>query len=357
MARLRTRKVNGVAYYELAWSGPDADPATGKKARHTQSLGRRDSVPRKLADEALDALRRQLFSDKHGISRPAAPTCREWADEYLRWHAAQWPSSHYRTSQVLEQHVLPGWEFKHLSEVTDADVEEKVTAWRAAEYKDQSITKHLRVLRAFFNRAIEKGRLERSPADTVPDPQILDSAPHLFYEADELEALYLASSFDPHHPDDPQHATWHAPAWKLLANTGMRRGEALIAKCAWVRGDRLRVVSTGEERTKSGKWREIPLGPGAVEGLQGLDEALGENREYLLPRVAPPSLSRAAAKCITRADLPGSLHTLRHTFISHLAMNPAIAIRDIQLWAGHESIETTERYMYLRSSGGLALAL
>jgi integrase len=142
-----------------------------------------------------------------------------------------------------------------------------------------------------------------------------------------------------------------------MANTGIRRGEALILRRNWIRGGVVQILSTGEERTKSGKWREVPLSPGAIEGLQGLDAALGD-RDYLLPRVAPPSLSRAAAKCIMRADLEGSIHTLRHTFISHLAMDPARSIRDIQLWAGHSSIATTEKYMYLRRRDTpLALAL
>jgi integrase len=34
-----------------------------------------------------------------------------------------------------------------------------------------------------------------------------------------------------------------------------------------------------------------------------------------------------------------------------------VAIRDIQLWAGHASIATTEKYMYLRRSAAVRLAL
>jgi len=41
-----------------------------------------------------------------------------------------------------------------------------------------------------------------------------------------------------------------------------------------------------------------------------------------------------------------SLHILRHTFCSHLAMRGA-PTRAIQRMAGHSSIATTERYMHL----------
>lgn len=353
MARLRPRG----PYWELVWSGPDLDQK-GKKRRHSRNLGRRDQLRKRDAELALDAKRRELFLDEHKLRAPLVPSFSAWASDYLAWHSVQFPHSHYRTRQVVEQYLLPLWQFKRLDEITDKDVEERMSAWRSGKFKDHTITKHLRVTKALFNRAVEKRVLEASPAETVASPQILNSAPHQFFDREDLEALYLSSSFDQYHPDAPQHALWHAPAWKLLANTGLRRGEGLILRKKWIRGNALQVLSTGDERTKSGKWREIPLFPGAQEALEALDGVLGGDREYVLPQIAPPSLSRAAALCIERADLDGSIHTLRHTFISHLAMDPRVPIRDIQLWAGHASIATTEKYMYLRRADSpVALSL
>ena len=45
----------------------------------------------------------------------------------------------------------------------------------------------------------------------------------------------------------------------------------------------------------------------------------------------------------------GSLHKLRHTFCSHLAMRGA-PVKAIQELAGHESLTTTLRYMHLSPS-------
>ena len=42
----------------------------------------------------------------------------------------------------------------------------------------------------------------------------------------------------------------------------------------------------------------------------------------------------------------GGVHTLRHTFCSHLAMKGAPA-RAIQELAGHQGLSTTQRYMHL----------
>lgn len=344
MARLRARG----PYWELVWSGPDVDPATGKKARHSQSLGRRDTIRRDVALLALDAKQRELFDARHGIGPgPAAPTVDRWRQDYLDWHALEHPDSHYRIRQILEQHLPAAWAARPLDAITDLDIERAKRAWRAAGYTDHTVTKHLRTLRAFFARAVEREVIRKNPALAVKPPKILDSAPPAYFDADELEALYLASSFDPHHPEDPQHTAWHAPAWKWLANTGLRRGEALMQRREWVAQDHLRVLSKKDARTKSGRWREIPLFPGAREALGALDALLGE-REYVLPRVTPPSLSRAAAKCIARAGLEGGIHVLRHTFGTHLAMDPNVPVRTIQAWMGHASITTTELYLHVR---------
>jgi integrase len=344
MARLRPRG----RYWELVWSGPDIDPTNGKKARHSQSLGRRDAISRDVAKLALDAKQRELFDAKHGIGPgPAAPTVDRWREEYLAWHAAEHPDSHYRIRQILEQHLPPDWPLKRLDQLTELDVERAKKRWRDAGYSDHTVTKHLRSVRAMFERAVEREVMRKNPARGVKPPKILDSAPPAYFDVDELEALYLASSFDPHHPDDPQHAPWHAPAWKWLANTGLRRGEALMQRREWVKADHLRVLSRKDARTKSGKWREIPLFPGALEGLQALDALLGD-RDYVLPRVTPPHASKAAAKCIARAGLEGGIHTLRHTFGTHLALNPDVPVRTIQAWMGHASITTTELYLHVR---------
>lgn len=282
-----------------------------------------------------------------------APMFDDWKTAYLKWHKAEYPDSHYRVAQIIEDHLMPHFAESRLDAITQDTIESLKAGWRRG-FKDHTVTKMLRTTSALFARAVHKKLIETNPAACVTAPKILDAKPHLFYETEDLEALYLAASFDGFHPDDPQHAYWHMPAWKLIANTGMRRGEAMALKRRWVGQDGLKIVSTGEERTKSGEWRDVPLFPGAREALEGL---LGDG-DYVFPRVSLTQMSRAAGKCIKRAGLEGSLHTLRHTFISHLAKNPDISPRTIQLWAGHASLKTTEKYMYLRAgAGGVNLEL
>ena len=53
--------------------------------------------------------------------------------------------------------------------------------------------------------------------------------------------------------------------------------------------------------------------------------------------------------------MQSGVHTLRHTFCSHLAMHGAPA-RAIQELAGHQDLTTTQRYMHL-SPAALQLAI
>ena len=86
-----------------------------------------------------------------------------------------------------------------------------------------------------------------------------------------------------------------------------------------------------------------------------LTEALRQTRHLRGPRVLCDGtgkpltqkviqvLMRRAAR---RANVKPGVHILRHTFCSHLAMRGAPA-RAIQELAGHQDLDTTQRYMHL----------
>lgn len=125
-----------------------------------------------------------------------------------------------------------------------------------------------------------------------------------------------------------------------MVNTGMRRREGLALDWRAVGADEIRIVSTEHERTKSGRWRLIPLSEGARDAL----ETLGRGR--VLPEILPKSLSRWFEDDLRAADVEGTLHDLRHTFCSHLVMS-GTPLRTVQALAGHSTVKVTERYAHL----------
>lgn len=321
MATLTVRR----GYYVLNWR----DSA----GRHRKTLGRKDILPKRDAEGILRAKQFELSTGAKllRIGRSPAPEFGQFAREYLGWHRGEFPSSHFRVAQIVEDHLLPRWEFTPL-DLLSIQAVEQFKSERRPLARASTITKELRVLQAMMNRAVALGVIPANPITAVKAPRILDAKPHQFYEAGELARLYAKAS--------PKHAA----IWKLMANTGLRRGEARALRWSWIGKNTMRVLSTEDERTKSGNWREIPLSDGARKALDVLRSLVKGAR--VLPQITPPSLSREFARDAKAAGIGGSLHTLRHTFISHL-VRAGVPIRTVQMYAGHAHITTTEGYAYL----------
>lgn len=249
---------------------------------------------------------------------------------YLEWHRAEFPDSHYRVNQIAEQHFS---DFEHmaLSQITSADVE-RWKARRATVVSRGSVAKELRTLAAVLSKAVAWGEMDRSPAEHVEPPKGLDSEPIHWYSKPELALLY---------------GRHNGQVWRLMANTGMRRTEALQlrAQRVHISEGHVDIVSTADERTKSGKWRRVPLSDSAKDAATALIARHGRTG-YVLPRITAESLSRNFADNCASLKLAGSLHSLRHTYAAHLVM-AGVPLRTVQMLMGHASFTTTERYAHI----------
>lgn len=331
MAGYRKRASAGTEYWEITWR------EHGKT--RTQSLG---PVARLREAEVREIARRksrELAIAEHSGARVQhrfANFCRD----YLEWHAVEYPHSHQRVAQIVEQHLLDHFTGT-LDGVTQIDVERYKHARTAADAAPGTVTKELRTLKAILNRAHQLGMIAINPAALVRAPKSLNHRKGFaFFSTADLACIYNTGTIEP----------WHKYAWMLYAGTGARRQELLNLKWADVDDRTIHLISTGEERTKSGEGRDVPISTGAREALAYFRTWEGKSDLYVLPRVYASSLSRVAARCIRRAGLKGSLHTFRHTFISHLAADPRIPIVAIKTWAGHSTIRVTEQYMHMRES-------
>ena len=318
MATLTSR--NG--YWQLNWT----DEA-GK--RHHDSLGLVSAVPKRDAETILKAKQYELSTGARllNANRRPAPRFDDFVVDYKLWHQAEYPNSTFRVAQIIDDHLVPAFGSTPLNLLSVKSVEDFKTK-RRFKIRASSVTKELRVLMAVINRAVALKVIQENPVSIVQPPKQLDSKPHHYYTREQLAKLYAVSAW--------------GPIWKLMANTGLRRGEALSLRWLWVT-DHIRVQSTGEERTKSGEWRKIPKSDGATAALAAIKRP--EGAIYILPRVAPQSLSRAFARDAKRAGIGGSLHGLRHTFVCQLLL-AGENIRTVQLYAGHAHIGTTEKYAY-----------
>ncbi len=143
-----------------------------------------------------------------------------------------------------------------------------------------------------------------------------------------------------------------APLWLFMAHTGLRRGEIIGLEKSSVVAGRLLVESdpdkTGAGRTKSGKWREVPLNCQARWALRHLPNPLVSAHK--------DTVSDWFKQDSERADIGGHLHRLRHTFCAHMVM-AGVPLRRVQLLAGHADYATTEKYYAHLTPDGDELAV
>lgn len=296
--------------------------------RHRQSLG---PISEHQARNQLKIKEVELQTGKKILGTDLV--LRNFADEYLHWYAVEYPDSFFRVEQIVTQHLIPAFGNLPLDEIKKRLADQYSHNRLADEVKRSTVNKELRTLKALINKALDWEYIDYNPLQRLKSLKEFDSKPPRFYEQEELDKIYQFSPYN-----------WHW--WRLMANTGLRRKEALqIQPKRDIGREAMRIISTEEARTKSAKWREVPLSESALMAI----DRFGNGEKYLFPRVAPASMSRAFTKCVERSGITepfGSLHCLRHSFCSHLVMN-GVSLRVVQALAGHANYATTERYAHL----------
>lgn len=253
----------------------------------------------------------------------------DFAEEYLAWHKHEYPASHDRINGICRNYFIPLFGTSPLGSIGQKELERYKTL-RRPHAKTATIKKEMRTLQAILNKAVQWEQIPRNRARGVKPPQELDARPARYFSREELERLY-------------EHNPAKRAIWKLMANTGLRRAEALNLRWDDTKEGVLYVVSTPSARSKSKRYRIIPLNAAARGALEGL----ANSSHHVLPRMVPWSLSRAFGHDARRAGLAtGTLHALRHTFCSHLVMNGA-DLKTVQELAGHSTIVVTMQYAHL----------
>lgn len=301
---------------------------TEQGKRYRRSLGKisDDDARTVLQIEEARLTDRKLTGRK--LKPHSSITLEQFAPDYLAWRASEYPASQARVTEAIKNHLIPAFGAIPMQDLTPWEIERFKTARRAEKAAPATIKKELDTLKAAFNKAVAWELIPAHRIASVSPPKALRSRPPRYYTKDELEAIYA-------------NATQYGALWRFMANTGIRRAEVLQARRRHIVDGVIRILSNEGSRTKSAKWRPVPLSPGALGALVGLGD------DYLAPRIYPQSLSRAFKK--DAGKIGGSIHCLRHTFCSHLVM-AGIPLRTVQELAGHASYETTLRYAHLSKS-------
>jgi integrase len=141
----------------------------------------------------------------------------------------------------------------------------------------------------------------------------------------------------------------------LGGDAGLRCGEMMALMWSDVDFDRHRICVQRSDWKghitvpKGGRLRYVPM-------TERLEAALRAHRNLRCKRVLSQSngvpltqkmVQDAVRRAARRAGVePATVHVLRHTFCSHLAMR-GVTSTSIQAVAGHQDLSTTQRYLHL----------
>lgn len=280
--------------------------------QYRRSLGKVDR-------QTAETLRAEKAAELRGLLTPTrGVTVGRILDDYLAWYQHARPTTYKRAVSALKPFRLA---FDHLA--AEAIPPRAVERWAFAQTAKAQAQKALKLARAAFRQAQAQRVIQRSPMDgaSIPSPPV-SRAPD-YYRPDDLDKL---------------DKTPHAALWRFFWNTGLRKGEMAKARRSDVRDGLLYVESTAEGRTKSGKWRAVPLNAEAMEALAHL----GEDR---LVDVHADTLGDWFTREARAVGLNGSLHWLRHTFCTILVQQ-GVSLHEVKRLAGHSSITVTEQYAH-----------
>jgi integrase len=281
----------------------------------------------------------------------AAPTLRQFGPRWIEGHcqALRQKKAGIDSKQIiLRCHLYPAFGDLPLDQITTERVGKFAASF--AKYSRKTLANVLATLAKLLRTAVEWDVLEKMPCKIkIPKSQ---RTPPVFYELSTMRRLIDASvEID---------ARTHALV-VLGLHAGLRRGEILGLEWEDVNLARRQlivrrnVISRFVDTPKSGHGRVVELSEELCAALQTLLQASKWKTGRIFrqdsgrPALAK-HLYRWAEVAMARARLPPrrgvKLHIMRHSVCSALAFMGAPMIA-IQSPAGHESPQTTAKYMHL----------
>ena len=341
------RKPNGkkYTYWVLRWYGTD-----GKQ--HGKHIGRTGKVSKRQAEKKRREKEMELFKrpGRRNISR--AGTLEQFLQGYFDSRKHELAEStielHRQTAKYLLGFFGPS---RRLDSIQRPDARAFKTALadgklmhvniRKKSLQASSVNLNVRNAQTIFGRALDDDLIVFNPfariAGSPPPPKDWH---HVSLE--EFAKLFTAAT----------------PKWRLLlalARLGsLRRDEALNFRWDNVDWEGLKLIVISKETwtVKDKDVRVIPLVPELHDILLEAFQAADEGQETVIPRgsINKKNISRDFTVLCRRAGIKRygkPLHSLRKSQLTDWAgRHPAHVVKE---WAGHSSIETTDKF-YLKVS-------
>lgn len=316
----------------------------GEQKRETVGH-QRNGVTEKQAKEALKSREGAIIQGKFDIAQTkTSPLFSKTMKEYLEWSRSN--KKAYKRDITSSNHLLPVFGNKRLDEVNKWLIEKyrmkrKVEIMAKHPKKEErdisfaSINREIALLKHFYTKAIEWGRIEVNPAQGTK--MYKEKGKERYLEADEISALLAACK-------KSSNKSLLAMVETAL-NTGMRLGEVLRLKVSDL--DFKNAVINLED-TKNGDRGKVPMSNYLKDRLQ--EHTKGHRFEYVFCKGNGSPFKHirfALLKALKEAGIKDcTFHTLRHTFASQLAIN-GVDLYTLQELGRWKKLDMVKRYAHL----------
>ncbi len=271
-----------------------------EKAREVISLAQNGEDP--------VARQRHVKAQKAAAERATvAATVEDYIERYAKPRTRSWPD----TAARLRNHLVGLHGDRPVASLTRADIIAMLDA-AAERGLGVGVNRVLANAKTYLRWCVERGLIERSPAETVraPMPEV---ARDRILDDDELAAVWCAAEAAGYP---------FGVIVQLLILTGQRRDE--VAHMRWAEIDRETATWTlPPERNKSGRAHIVPLAPAAlalIEGLTPVGPLLFPAQNNLRGGRAFSGWSKAKRRLDEASGVAGwRLHDLRRTAASGMA--------------------------------------
>lgn len=205
---------------------------------------------------------------------------------------------------------------------------------------NKTINIELQMLRAMFYLAMKWGYATENPVKGVSPLKDDKNKKPRFLSKEECKILLDNCGSELY------------PVFYTLLNTGMRKGELENLEWSDIDFERRKIkIRVKDDWSPKTTEREIPINDGLLELLRHHRDINKHSRwvfHHKGERIEPNSLRKKLIIIAKNSGIIGltKIHTLRHTFASHLVMS-GVDLPTVKKLMGHSDIETTMIYSHL----------
>lgn len=297
---------------------------------------------KRLAERAKKEV--ELKIEKKELDPPVETiNLKEFIQEYIAYRKKTNIASNTLALDTYSFNSFLKWTSKtRLTDITRKDIDE-YQAELGARLKPKSVANYVNCLQTALKKAIDWNYLKENPVKGVLNFKKTKNPPR-FLKQEEITRLLNAAQHNG--------TRYMSPLIATAVFAGLRKSELINLEWTDVdfKNETITIRNKEDAQLKDKEFRAVPLNKKLKEILSPLRKKDGYCFLNSDNKRISNNLLRDFKRIASKAKVKeGTLHTLRHTFASQLAM-AGVSLYKIGQWLGHSDPKTTMIYAHLQSS-------